>query len=403
MSLKQFLPSDEAPLLPTLVDQLAQEAPERVFCLSPKGTHYADGIVSVTMPDLARAIDRAAHWLDETLGKSSNFETIAYMGPNDARYHILIIAAMKTGYKLMLPSLRNSVVNQLHLLDKTSWKALLHAHSTSVESVTKERSGLKAVEVPELSWFLRPEAVKTYLFTKTYAEAKDEPALVLHSSGSTGPPKPIIWTYSSIETVRSHFIPDVDDPQWKPWMQSLALNDLCFCPMPFYHAVGMLCTLLENLLGGNTYVHPPADVATSTSVVKDVTDHFKLGWAVLPPSLLEDMAQLDSTLEIVDKIPKMSFAGGPLAEGAGAILANHTFLISVMGSTESGVYPHAAPEFSEDFAWLRIKPDNPEIEFHDRGEGQYELVMVKNPKLKFRRLAAFDTFPHDDEYATSTF
>ena len=226
--------SAEPLVLPSLVDRLAIEDPKRVICWSPKGSRYSDGCETVTIADLARAINRAAHWFEESLGKSSNFETLAYMGPSDARYMIMILASVKAGYRLLLLSLRNSVTNHLSVLDATKCTTLLHAHSVSVQNILDERGTFKAVEVPELAWLLDPSPVEDYSYTKTFQQAEWEPLLILHSSGSTGPPKPIIYTHGSAETIRAQLLP-ATDPKWTPWLQSIKAGTKAFCPMPFFH------------------------------------------------------------------------------------------------------------------------------------------------------------------------
>ena len=186
------------------------------------------------MANLARAVNRAAHWMEKTLGRGSDFETLAYTGPNDARYMIFVLAAVKTGYRLLLPSLRNSVANHLSVLDATKCSTLLHAHSTSVQSILDERGSFKAVEVPELAWLLDPTPVEDYPYKRTFQQAEWEPLLILHSSGSTGPPKPIVFTHGSAETIRAQLFP-APDPKWTPWLQTLKAGTKAFCPMPFFH------------------------------------------------------------------------------------------------------------------------------------------------------------------------
>lgn len=45
-------------------------------------------------------MNRAAGWLEVTFGRSSTFETMAYIGPNDIRYFIFVLAASYVGYKV---------------------------------------------------------------------------------------------------------------------------------------------------------------------------------------------------------------------------------------------------------------------------------------------------------------
>jgi acyl-coenzyme A synthetase/AMP-(fatty) acid ligase len=50
---------------------------------------------------------------------------------------------------------------------------------------------LKVLKVPSIHDLLNGKT-SPYPFTKTFEEAKHEPFLVLHTSGSTGMPKPIL-------------------------------------------------------------------------------------------------------------------------------------------------------------------------------------------------------------------
>lgn len=56
------------------------------------------------------------------------------------------------------------------------------------------------MRVPEnksLQYWLRDAEVPHYPFTKTFEEAKHEPFAVIHTSGSTGMPKPVIATHAT--------------------------------------------------------------------------------------------------------------------------------------------------------------------------------------------------------------
>lgn len=85
-------------LIPSLIDIRAQEDPQRPVWSMPSSSNLADGFRDITYGQVARAINRTAWWIDENVGKSTTFETLAYMGPPDLRYAILTIAAQKTGH-----------------------------------------------------------------------------------------------------------------------------------------------------------------------------------------------------------------------------------------------------------------------------------------------------------------
>ncbi len=84
-------------LIASRIDELAQHEPERVW-LSIPASRPADGFKNITWATGANAIDRAAWWIESTLGKRDGKSTVAYIGPQDMRYLILLVAAIKAGY-----------------------------------------------------------------------------------------------------------------------------------------------------------------------------------------------------------------------------------------------------------------------------------------------------------------
>lgn len=68
-------------LIPDQLDNLARSDPDHVFASLPRSATFADGLYDITFRTFARAVNRVAWWLESTLGKSTTFETIAYIGP----------------------------------------------------------------------------------------------------------------------------------------------------------------------------------------------------------------------------------------------------------------------------------------------------------------------------------
>lgn len=87
-------------LPPEIVRLRAQEDPSGIFAQFPAGTAYSDGFRNVTNLQLHNAINLTAGLIRQNLGESKNFETLAFIGPSDPRYTIMVVAAMKTGYKV---------------------------------------------------------------------------------------------------------------------------------------------------------------------------------------------------------------------------------------------------------------------------------------------------------------
>lgn len=85
-------------LLPALIDERAQTRHERPYASIPVSNDLADGFRDISYTVFASAINRCSAWLLQAKGRSTSFETLAYIGPQDLRYQILCIAAVKVGY-----------------------------------------------------------------------------------------------------------------------------------------------------------------------------------------------------------------------------------------------------------------------------------------------------------------
>ncbi|KAK6205730.1 putative secondary metabolism biosynthetic enzyme [Pestalotiopsis sp. IQ-011] len=175
-------------LLPSYLDEIAKTNPGRVYAAIPKTAAVEDGYMDVTIADLARCANFMAQWIEERFGKSQNFETIAYVGLSDLRGVALFLAAIKTGYKLLLASPRNPAKSNLSLMEQTQSSKLLYSAELDplinpFRAIAPPSCHLAAV--PSFLEMLQSNP-KDYLFEKEFDESRYDPILVLHSSGSTG-------------------------------------------------------------------------------------------------------------------------------------------------------------------------------------------------------------------------
>lgn len=94
-----------------IVDKIAIENPHDVWVKIPDPSCDNEGHLSwqdVTWLQLSKAVDAMAHWIDANLGpqpRTAQTDTepvkgpvVAYMGVNDIRYTMFMLAALKTGY-----------------------------------------------------------------------------------------------------------------------------------------------------------------------------------------------------------------------------------------------------------------------------------------------------------------
>jgi acyl-CoA synthetase (AMP-forming)/AMP-acid ligase II len=90
--------------LAAVVDTLAAEVPNSIWAkIALSIDDGADPIwQDVTWIQLAQAVGFMAHWIQQNLGPAMGSKTIAYTGVADIRYHITILASIKTGHKVII-------------------------------------------------------------------------------------------------------------------------------------------------------------------------------------------------------------------------------------------------------------------------------------------------------------
>lgn len=87
-------------LLPVVVDETAKRQPDLPYAYVPISSNVGDGFKAITFHEIAAATDHMAAWIHQNLGRSTSFDTIAYMGLGDLRYVVVFLAAVKCGYKV---------------------------------------------------------------------------------------------------------------------------------------------------------------------------------------------------------------------------------------------------------------------------------------------------------------
>ena len=93
----------------------------------------------------------------------------------------------------LLASPRNSLAAHLDLLENTQCHVLMTAESLPplAREVLSQRPMVHVI-VPELERWLDARTVDSYPYAKTFEQARYEPFVVVHTSGSTGKQIPVI-------------------------------------------------------------------------------------------------------------------------------------------------------------------------------------------------------------------
>lgn len=96
---------------------------------------------------------------------------------------------------------------------------------------------MKVLQLPLLNDLLDADSTDPFPYEKTFAEAKNDPFCYLHTSGSTGVPKPIPWSHGLIGTMDAiRLLPPVDgDGGLEPWTKDWKAGDKIYSSFPMSH------------------------------------------------------------------------------------------------------------------------------------------------------------------------
>ncbi|TGO43991.1 hypothetical protein BOTNAR_1022g00010 [Botryotinia narcissicola] len=366
-------------LLPNLVDTIAATEPEAILAEYPVNpVSYESGYQKFSYESLANA--------------ANDFPTLAYIGPNDIVVNAFLLRAVKTGYKALLISPRNSIRAQENLLTFTKCKTLVTTSPQSAQLqpmiAALSSMGIRILELPSvLDLFKKPH--EHFPFEKTFEAARDEPFVVLHTSGTTELPKPIVWTHYYVATATQRH----EAPTGYVNQMDFYAGVRIFNTFPSFHAAGVFFGLINGISRRSISIYPIAGLP-SASLLIDGLKHNNADIAVLVPSYVVDLAQNSESLDFVaTNLKRIFYLGGAIPPAAGDVISSKIELIGHVGATETGFYPSLKPTNARSNFWGHHQFDPcANISFEHQADDLYEAVWNRN--LDPEKLQAiFKNFP----------
>ncbi len=390
----------EPRLLPHVIDDRGRASSDELFGAIPVSQNIEDGFRDVTYRQLANAINKCAHWFEARIGRSEHRETIAYMGPNDVGYHIIAFGLAKIGYVAFFPSPRNSLEAQLALLDGTNCNIFLLPETVPppLQTILKNRPSLKTIQLGRITDWIFGETVPECSWNATYESVKYDPFVILHTSGSTGIPKPINITHGLISSGDCYrrFTDRTPSKQTEVlWDACTGKRTLIYAPL--FHAAGVFSSILCLHTDWKPVFAPPGLFTADKAAQIIETGAVQIMFTIT--GILGDMAKSNAHLETLKKVERVVSAGAKMPKEQGDEVVKRTQFINALSATETAIPPCLTNQ--EDWDYVSFPPEAG-VELRPVAgaeEDLFEMFVVRKKELE-RTQDVFFTFPHLNEYAT---
>ncbi|EKM52250.1 uncharacterized protein PHACADRAFT_211524 [Phanerochaete carnosa HHB-10118-sp] len=415
MDVPQLPPPDGSlPTLPQIADFHATHHPNSPWFLFPSKDSPQE-LVSVTYHEMVQASHRVAHIMRPNR-EGPDGEVIALLLHTDTLLYVTVVHGLfRAGFVPYPMSPRNSPQGLVHMLETVSCTRILGQASTCglVHQVEREMQA-KGIQLriddmpglPEMFPQLAGKASSTSAEVEPYP-ASDKPveprapSLYFQTSGSTGSPKSIHFTYRRMA-------------QWLGSNVFGSSRDVRFGAMgpPTFHPMGLLLQATYPLVTGREVViytpqHPAPPVVPHPQNVYEVAKLAKCTALLAVPSFVEAWSlSLDTEIiEYLKTLTVLLYGGGPLALSTGDKLVRAGVpLRNGYGCTEIGnpmvswdKLPRTSTKTDPDWVWFRVPVDAPHIKLESQGDGTYELVIYE---IEGYDIAMYNV-PGEKAYATS--
>ncbi|EKG10532.1 AMP-dependent synthetase/ligase [Macrophomina phaseolina MS6] len=294
---------------------------------------------------------------------------IGLLGPSNLEYLVTMLALTKLGHTVMFMSTRISQEAHASLLNATGSR-----HMVIDKSFADMVAALKRDNIPDLA-VIPIAGAESYNQPVTAADDVDtrmdqhlDPeieqahvAWIIHSSGSTGLPKPIFQTQRAA---------------LKNYATNMNMRGFITLPLFHAHGIGSLFRAVDSRKQIHLYnAALPLAKQYLTAIIKQHS--FEIFYGV--PYVLNLLAEDEEGLDLLARFKIVMFGGSSCPDALGDRLTRHgVYLVSHYGSTETGqLMTSFRPR--DDAGWDYLRPSDavkPYLRFEDRGGGLFECVCL---------------------------
>ncbi|KAJ5344664.1 NRPS-like enzyme [Penicillium brevicompactum] len=341
-------------------------ASEPIVAYPSSGTDYR----YYTPRQLDTFVEAAAVILSSVIPQRRSSEdpvqVVGLLGPSDFEYMITLLAISRLGHTVLLLSTRIAEDAYVSLVESTSATFLI-AHKKFEAMGQNVANRTNIVLQPGLSreQYDSPTA-RTLSLPSAYLDGAREASnicWVIHSSGSTGHPKPIYQTHSGA---------------LKNYANNFGLRG--FITLPLFHAHGISCLFRAMHSQKLIYMYNANLPLTAPHLMATLQDHQEIEVLYAVPYALKLLSESEEGLKVLARLELVMFGGSSCPKPIGdTLVQNGVRLVSHYGTTETGQLMTSFRDRS-DLDWDYVRPGPsllPYLRWEEQTPGIYELCVLE--------------------------
>jgi acyl-CoA synthetase (AMP-forming)/AMP-acid ligase II len=231
---------------------------------------------------------------------------VAILGPSNIDYVVSLFALSRLGYAILLLSTRLSTEAYTNLIAKTSCSHIVYSSATekAVAQIQDAVPRINVFPIPEFSVY--SECTESSDLQQTaQPDLSRKWAFIIHSSGSTGLPKPIFQTHAAC--IANY---------------STSNSYRALLTLPLYHNHG-LCTFFRSLFKAKPIAIYNANLPLTGKNILEIMDVFEPESFHGVPYVLKLLSEVDGGVEALAKCQQVLFGGSSCPDDLGDYLVDH--------------------------------------------------------------------------------
>ncbi|PLB52351.1 acetyl-CoA synthetase-like protein [Aspergillus steynii IBT 23096] len=340
------------------------KADEPIVAYPAEGTEYA----YYTPRQLHTFVEAAAvHYskvIPQRRSSQDAVQVVGLLGPSDFEYLITLLAISRLGHTVLLLSTRIAEDAYVSLVESTKTTFLVtHASFQKMGENVAQRTGVIRQSVLSREDYELPVAVDLPAAQLDAQTEAKHVCWVIHSSGSTGHPKPIYQTHSGA---------------LRNYANNFGLRG--YITLPLFHAHGISCLFRAVHSQKLIYMYNANLPLTAPSLLATLHDHPEIEVLYAVPYALKLLSETEEGLKKMARLDLVMFGGSSCPKPIGdKLVQNGVRLVSHYGTTETGQLMTSFRDRS-DLDWDYVRPGPtllPYLRWEEQMPGIYELSVLE--------------------------